>query len=78
MPEKGIMLGKDGPACAVCGGTLPADGQQVLVAATLYTAAMVDDEGMLSFEDPRTAFDFDWEVVEADCPHCGHVLIKEA
>lgn len=78
MAEKGIALGPEGPTCAACGGLLPADGMQVLVTVTLYTDASVDADGTLSFEDPRKAFDFDWDLVEAECPHCGHTLTEAA
>lgn len=63
----------DGPVCSVCRGDL-SGGFQVLVTAELYTQATVNTEGNIEFEDPRDAFDFDWELRDADCPHCGQHL----
>lgn len=78
MAEKGIVLGPEGPACASCGGILPADGMEVLLQAVIYAAATVGPDGVLSFDDPRTHGNFEWEIVEAECPVCGHGLRKGA
>jgi len=68
-----IVVGDGGPTCSSCGGSL-ADGFQVLLNAELYTQATVNAEGRIEFEDPWDAFDLDWELRDADCPHCGQHL----
>ena len=67
----GVKVNEDGcPVCVACGGYLD-DEFQVLVRVELWVPATVDSSGDLDFQDPRTAFDFDWELAETECPHCG-------